>query len=356
MNGISVTVGSFKSAERAAVVSAQVQGLALPAFTRVGDGEWHQVVVGPYVTEAEAAAAQRGLAAHGFIGSAVTGEPSPKMLGRAQVLTPDTRALLLVSADRLSLVLQLPEEPKKVAANTVDGSTLQVEVGPVTARHHAEQLNAGAGVPVIAQVALHDVEGAGREALMRARVALHGKNRSDVRVVGRRVYVDFTPGDMGRLADAGPKATALQIVRSAGASAPAYEAPNGDVVRSAGPSGPAAGAVETPVVEQAAAASSYDDQISPVLSRLKEIEPFLLSATKTAAPEVLGAVDQTLTGVQESLRAIQAPPAAAPSHALLRAAVDHAKQSVDREFSGDRAAQARQAIALWTQAGQRKES
>jgi hypothetical protein len=89
---------------------------------------------------------------------------------------------------------------------------------------------------------------------------------------------------------------------------------------------------------------------------LKEIEPFLLSATKTAAPEVLGAVDQTLTGVQESLRAIQAPPAAAPSHALLRAAVDHAKQSVDRDFSGDRAAQARQAIALWTQAAQRKES
>jgi hypothetical protein len=89
---------------------------------------------------------------------------------------------------------------------------------------------------------------------------------------------------------------------------------------------------------------------------LKEIEPFLLSATKTPAPEVLGAVDETLTGVQESLRAIQAPPAAAPSHALLRAAVNHAKQSVDREFSGDRAAQARQAIALWTQAAQRKES
>jgi type II secretory pathway predicted ATPase ExeA/cell division septation protein DedD len=203
VNGISVTVGSFKSAERAAVVSAQVQGLALPAFTRVRDGEWHQVVVGPYVTEAEAAAAQRGLAAHGFTGSAVTGEPSSMLLARGAALTPDTRALLLVSADRLSLVLQLPEEPKKVAANTVDGSTLQVEVGPVTARHHAEQLNAGAGVPVIAQVALHDVEGAGREALMRARVALHGKNRSDVRVVGRRVYVDFTPGDMGRLADAG---------------------------------------------------------------------------------------------------------------------------------------------------------
>ena len=103
VDGITVTVGSFRSAERAAAVTTQVQGLALPAFTRVRDGEWHQVVVGPYVTEAEAAAAQRGLAAHGFTGSTVAGESSPKLLTRRDALPADTRALLLVSADRLSL-------------------------------------------------------------------------------------------------------------------------------------------------------------------------------------------------------------------------------------------------------------
>ena len=84
------------------------------------------------------------------------------------------------------------------------------------------------------------------------------------------------------------------------------------------------------------------------MARLAEIGPFLLSATKAPAPEVLGALGQTLTSVQESLRAIEAPSAAAPSHALLLSAVDHAKQSVDRDFSGDRAARARQAIALWS--------
>ena len=60
-SSITVTVGSFKSADRAAAVAAQIQGLALPAFTRVRDGQWHQVVVGPYLTTEEATAAQRGL-------------------------------------------------------------------------------------------------------------------------------------------------------------------------------------------------------------------------------------------------------------------------------------------------------
>jgi len=229
-DGITVTVGSFKSPARAAAVAAQVHGLALPAFTRVRDGEWHQVVVGPYVTATEAAAAHKGLAAHGFTNSAVVGEPSPRLFDRAGSPSSDARALLLVSADRLSLVLQLAEEPKKVASSTVNGSTLQIDVGPVTARHQAEQLNPRTGIPVIAQVALQDVEGAGREPVMRARVTLQGASRSDVRVLGRRVYVDFTPAPAdassrtaGRLPAAGAEAPALRnaLVRSAGASAPA---------------------------------------------------------------------------------------------------------------------------------------
>ncbi|HEY6361430.1 MAG TPA: AAA family ATPase [Vicinamibacterales bacterium] len=350
-DGITVTVGSFRSAERAATVMAQVQAFALPAFTRVRAAGWHQVVVGPYVTETEAAAAQRGLAARGFTGSAVAGDSSATLLNGAGSVAPDTRALLLVSADRLSLVLQLPGEPKKVAANTVDGSTLQIDVGPVTTRHRAEQLNPAPGVPVIAQVALQDVEGAGREALLRARVALQGASRNDVRVVGRRVYVDFTP-------EAGEASSRMAgRPTAAGAEAPALRETLRDTpVRSAGAEAPASDAVKASEVEPIAAASSYDDQIGPLVSRLAEIGPFLLSATKAPAPEILGALRQTLTGVQESLRAIGAPPAAAPSHALLLSAVDQARQSVEPDFSGDRTERARQAIASWTQAAQRKES
>ncbi len=355
-DGINVTVGSFKSPARAAAVAAQIQGLALPAFTRVRGGEWHQVVVGPYVTETEAVAAQKGLVAHGFTNSAVVGESSPTLSDRARSLSPDARALLLMSADRLSLVLQLAEEPKKVASNTVDGSTLQIDIGPVTTRHQAEQLNPGTSIPVIAQVALQDVEVAGREPVMRARVALQGASRNDVRVVGRRVYVDFTPAAAeassriaGRLTAAGAEAPALRntLVRSAGASAPAV-----------GRLTPAPTTTVDSTVEVApvAVTSTYEDAIAPVVSRLAEIQPFLLSATKAPAPEVLAALAQTFSGLQESLRAIDAPAAAAPSHALLVSAVDHARQSVERDFSGDRAAQARQAIALWTQAAQKKES
>jgi len=266
-----------------------------------------------------------------------------------------------VSADRLSLVLQLAEEPKKVASSTVNGSTLQIDVGPVTARHQAEQLNPRTGIPVIAQVALQDVEGAGREPVMRARVTLQGASRSDVRVLGRRVYVDFTPAPAdatsrtaGRLPAAGAEAPALRnaLVRSAGASAPAVDrlepAPTTDEPR------------PVVVIEQTASvparAATYDDEIAPLVSRLAEIQPFLLSATTAPAPEVLAALAQTLTGLHDSLRGIEAPPAAAPSHAVLVSAVDQARQSVGRDFSGDRAAQARQAIVLWTQAAQRKES
>ena len=90
-----------------------------------------------------------------------------------------------MSADRLSLVLQLAggaEKGRGEHGGRIDASD---RVGPVTARHQAERLNPGSGVPVIAHVALQDVEGVGREALLRARIALQGASRNDVRVVGR---------------------------------------------------------------------------------------------------------------------------------------------------------------------------
>ena len=155
VDGINVTVGSVRSAERAAAVTAQVQALALPAFTRVRNGEWHQVVVGPYATETEAATAQRGLAAHGFTGSAVAAESASTLRNRASTRWRPTPARC---CSCLPIVCRscssCREEPKKVAANTVDGSTLQIDVGPVTARHQAERLNAATGVPVIANVTL----------------------------------------------------------------------------------------------------------------------------------------------------------------------------------------------------------
>jgi general secretion pathway protein A len=340
-SGITVTVGSFKSPDRAAAVAAQIQGLALPAFTRVRDGQWHQVVVGPYLTTEEATAAQRGLTAHGFSDTRTLIEP-PQSQGVGQPGAEDRRAMLLASADRMSLVLQLAEEPKKVVTRQVDGSTLEIDLGPIVSEQRAARLTASAGVPVVASVDLQSITSDQRDPLMRARVVLRGANPSDVRVVGRRVYVDFAP-----LARA--EAPALPRERN---EVPALSPEPNEVARGLQPSRqqePPAAVANPPRVD-------YDAAIKPVLSQLTDAERFLLSATAAPAPEVLAALERMMSDLHTSARAIDAPPAAKESHVLLLAAISQARRAVEPDFSGDRVMQARQAIALWTEAAQRKES
>jgi general secretion pathway protein A len=57
----SVVAASFRTPDRAAALAGSATGLGLPAFTRVVDGPWHQVVVGPYASRDEALAAQEQL-------------------------------------------------------------------------------------------------------------------------------------------------------------------------------------------------------------------------------------------------------------------------------------------------------
>ena len=328
---ITLSVGSFRTPDRAAAVAAQIQGLALPAFTRVRDGQWHQVVVGPYLTAEEAAAAQRGLAAHGFTDSRTLIE-HPHVVAESR--PEDRRAVLLRSADRVSLVLQLAEEPKKVLTRQLEDSTLEIELGPVVSEQPAARLNASADMPVVSRVDLQSVTSGGRDPFMRARIGLRDNNRSDVRVVGRRVYVDFAPAfTEGRLKPAPTSDVA------AGFSRPAREA-----------------APVTPSPAPTVAPVDYEAAIQPVLAQLTESERFLLSATTSPTPEVLAALERMLSDLQTTLRAIDAPPAAKESHVLLIAAMSQARRAVERDFSGDRVMQARQAIALWTEAAQRKES
>ena len=351
-SSITVMVGSFKTPDRAATVAAQIQGLALPAFTRLRDGQWHQVVVGPYLTTEEADAAQRGLAAHGFTDSRTIVE-QPQVV--AQPAAEDRRAVLLRSADRTSLVLQLAEEPQKVLTRQVDGSTLEIDLGPLVSEQPAARLNALADMPVVSRVDLQSVTAAGRDPLMRARIALRDGNRSDVRVVGRRVYVDFIPAAVAGRALSDP-------AQFAGAEAPALQ-PQVVSKRSAGASAPASSSQERQPDQPDVAARNddarhgdYEAAIRPVVAQLTEAERFLLSATATPTPEVLAALERMLSDLQNTLRGIEAPPAAKESHVLLIAAISQARRAVEQDFSGDRVMQARSAIALWTEAAQRKES
>ena len=71
-DSVTVTIATLRSEQRAAAVAAQLVEAGFPAFTRRHpDGVSHQVIVGPYVSPEEAAAAQRALEAQGVAGATV---------------------------------------------------------------------------------------------------------------------------------------------------------------------------------------------------------------------------------------------------------------------------------------------
>jgi len=230
------------------------------------------------------------------------------------------RVLLLRSADRLSLVLELTAEPQKVVTHTLAGTTVEVEAGPVIGPVHAQELKPPEGVPFIAHVSVHEFAAANHAVFVRARVTLLGQGRSNVRIVGRRVYVDFAAFDVPRQRPPGLASAADSRVRVArGVSW--------------------AGRSESEAV-------NYQQAIGPPVARLKAIGPFLISAATTPTPDALDALARTLTTMHESLRAIDVPGAAMPAHNLLTAAVVLATRAVEADFNGDRLAETHRALAL----------
>jgi general secretion pathway protein A len=71
-DSVNVTIATLRSEQRATAVAAQLVEAGFPAFTRRHpDGVSHQVIVGPYMSPEEAAAAQRALEAEGVTGTTV---------------------------------------------------------------------------------------------------------------------------------------------------------------------------------------------------------------------------------------------------------------------------------------------
>jgi general secretion pathway protein A len=71
-DSVNVTIATLRSEQRAAAVAAQLVEAGFPAFTRRHpDGVSHQIIVGPYVSAEEGAAAQRALEAEGVTGTDV---------------------------------------------------------------------------------------------------------------------------------------------------------------------------------------------------------------------------------------------------------------------------------------------
>jgi type II secretory pathway predicted ATPase ExeA len=210
-----VMLGSFRSGERAAAVAAQVQAWGVPAFADERDAGSHQVVAGPYATRDEAEEVRRGVAAHGFAASSVFTQ-TPQPVAGAIDASPGTRPRLLSSRNRVSVVLELTTEPGKVMTRPAGPSAIAIDAGPA-----------------------------------RARVSLQGLDGGNVRVAGRRVYVDFAPLPMR--------------------SAPA-------------------------------AAAAAAEPIAPALERFQRLQPFLRSARTAPTPEVIAVLTATLQDLAASLQ------------------------------------------------------
>lgn len=241
------------------------------------------------------------------------------------------RAVLLRVADRISLALEMTGEPEKASLRVLSATVVEIEAGPVSGRITDEQLAPSVNA-FVRQVSLQKYTAPNRLSFLRARVMLDAPVGGNVRVVGRTIYLDLAPTSPSRPA----LPVALPPVREA-----APQLQQAARVPAAPPRVNASGSAAA-----SSRRSSYADTVAPHVTRLTEIAPFLLSATATPAPEVLEAVGRTLTAVEVPLRAIEVSPASRPAHNLLMSAVASAQRAVAPDFTGDRASQARRAVAL----------
>jgi hypothetical protein len=232
------------------------------------------------------------------------------------------RVVLLRVADRISLALEMTGEPQKAALRVLSSRALEVEAGPVSGVVREDQLAPASDAAFIRQVSIQRYTTGNRVAFVRARVTFDAPGAGNVRVVGRTVYVDLTP--MVPLRPNLPSTPRLsrreEVTR------------NQQVAR--------------PQQPKSGSQSSYEQEVRPVLSRLTEIGPFLTSAAKTPADDVLRAVGGTLSEVEQPLRVMNVPQASRPVHNVLLSAVATASRAVSPDFRGDRVIEAQRALAL----------
>ena len=236
---------------------------------------------------------------------------------------------LLNARDRVSLVFELTGEPQNVATRRVSGAVLELDAGPVVMPARATSFMAPAGTRFVMGVSIQGGEAtAGR---LKARITLLERARTAVRVVGRRVYVDFsldTPPATQRT-----ERTALSAPPAAAhAVAPAVSTP------------------AAPVPPSTSGRDAYRLAIQPAIDRFDELKPFLLSAAASPSEPVLKAVGSTLIGIQGLLLSVDVPAESRHAHDVLSSAVAAAVTAVSPTFGGDRAAQAKQALGLLEQA------
>ena len=233
------------------------------------------------------------------------------------------RVAVVPSAGQMSLVVELSDEARSVSTQQVTPTLLLVEAGPIALPLKRQILNAPSGLALLQRVSVDEGTTAGKEHVLRLGVTMKRPAPSTVRVVGRRVYIDFMVAD-GPAAVAPPRAAADPIPFQ-------QRQPRPVSTRNTAPA---------PAAERQVLAGAT--------SRLEEIQPFLLSATSAPVPNpaVLNAVADAISTVQQSLRDVQPPARQVPSFQLLVSAASLAAEAVSAEFHGDRASKAKQSMTI----------
>jgi len=261
----------------------------------------------------------------------------------AKVHAAETRfqhVSLLAARDRVSLVFELSGDPQNVATRRVSAAVLEVDAGPVVMPARATSFMAPPGVRFVLGVSIQG--GDGTAGYLKARITLLERARSAVRVVGHRLYVDFSPESMP------PTAAIDRLTAATNASAPSTSTST-----STSPS-PSASPRQTPSTDPPPVVPPsrdvYRATIQPAIDRFDQLTPFLVSATASPSEPVLKAVSSTLAGIQGLLLSVEVPAESRRVHEALSSAVTAALTAVNPNFSGDRAAQAKQALGLLEQA------
>ena len=330
----SITIQTTDSGDGAGFAANRVRTLGFPSFTRVSPGrhQLHQAMVGPYASLDEAEKVQRRLTRSGFPSARIFVDESLRNAPRndvanAEVAEGNPNVVLISAPDRLSVVFELPLEPRQVRSRRVE-NVLDLDVGPMSSKVAPQQWSAPEGVHLIERVSIEGVQASETGDFLRAHVTLPEFARANVRSEGRRIYVDLTWPMIA------PDAVAPQPAAAAAEAGPEQPPPSRVV--------PVADARQG-----AQSSDAYAEQLRGVVERLGEVKPFVMSAAKSGSPDVLHALDDTLSTLETSLRSMRPPAASVDQHQMFLSAIRTARKATDVSYSGDRNAQAREAFVLY---------
>jgi hypothetical protein len=303
----SIAVAQPRDYVRARSAAERLQQDGWPAFTRtLRSGT--QVIVGPFVDIVEVDRAQRRLAARGYAARMIVDESIRRAPGFGGIPTVGNgiQVLLVAGAGRLSVVLELAEEPRTVTSDRVGPHEVVVHMGPVTRAVERQRWSTPEGVELVEDVLVEEVS-AGGERLLRTRLTVSEYARSNVRLLGRRLYVDLW-------SDQGLETRSV---------AQAIRGPRGPAPQQGATDALATDAARTLVVRD-----NYDRAIAPATARLRSMEPFVKAALAAPSPDVLDALGTSLAALDAWILEVETPPESAAQHEALRGRVRQLRDEV----------------------------